>query len=487
MFNNKNKILVFLIMLLLVAGCSSKASKLYETDPGPSDLPSRYSNVGVHDPAVVKGEDRIFIIGSHLDAAHTYDYVNWQRYGSGVKNGNPVIPNVEEDMKEALEWAETSTFWAGDIIRMKDGKYYYYYSVCEGSQPLSAIGYAVADKVEGPYVNQGLIMKSGRAGKLLTYEPDRNIQYDPNIHPNAIDPTVFYDHEENLWMVYGSYSGGIFILQMDEKTKMPVPGQGYGTRLMGGKHTRIENPYIIYDENSEYYYLYTSYGGLGSGHGYQTRVARSKQVDGPYKDIMDQNVDDINQYVTKFFDDEAISPFGNKVMGDFEFVDSSGNKMGHAYISPGGASFIYDKDIDRTLMIFHTRFPRKGEAHEIRTHEIYMNEEGWPVVAPIRYSGKDGTKLIDNLDGVYQYILNTLEIIGDTKISSQIKIDGNQYVTEDGQSGKVEFKDGYLTLELSGTKYKGVALQQWDSKQKKMVKTITLQGDDNTSLWAIEE
>ncbi|NMB18693.1 MAG: hypothetical protein GX984_04485, partial [Erysipelothrix sp.] len=117
MFNNKNKILVFLIMLLLVAGCSSKASKLYETDPGPSDLPSRYSSVGVHDPAVVKGEDRIFIIGSHLDAAHTYDYVDWQRYGSGVKNGNPVIPNVEEDMKEALEWAETSTFWAGDIIR----------------------------------------------------------------------------------------------------------------------------------------------------------------------------------------------------------------------------------------------------------------------------------------------------------------------------------------------------------------------------------
>mgnify|MGYP001431410119 CR=1 FL=1 len=47
--------------------------------------------------------------------------------------------------------------------------------------------------------------------------------------------------------------------------------------------------------------------------------------------------------------------------------------------------------------------------------------------------------------------------------------------------------NGYLTLELSGTEYKGVALQQWDSKQKKMVKTITLQGDDNTSLWAIEE
>ena len=36
--------------------------------------------------------------------------------------------------------------------------------------------------------------------------------------PNCIDPTVFYDDEGNLWMAYGSWSGGIFMLELDETT-----------------------------------------------------------------------------------------------------------------------------------------------------------------------------------------------------------------------------------------------------------------------------
>ena len=50
-----------------------------------------------------------------------------------------------------------------------------------------------------------------------------------------------------LWMIYGSYSGGIFILAMDETTGLPEPGQGYGTHLMGGNHARIEGAYVIYN------------------------------------------------------------------------------------------------------------------------------------------------------------------------------------------------------------------------------------------------
>ena len=36
--------------------------------------------------------------------------------------------------------------------------------------------------------------------------------YNNSLFPNAIDPTIFYDANGKLWMVYGSWSGGIYIL-----------------------------------------------------------------------------------------------------------------------------------------------------------------------------------------------------------------------------------------------------------------------------------
>lgn len=481
MKSNKNlTIIITAITLSLIAGCSTNINN-FETSPGPESGPARYKTTGVHDPSIVKGEDFLFMVGSHLDAATTEDYIDYTKFASGVLNGNPVIPNVLEDMKEALEWAQTDTFWAGDIIQMKDGKYYFYYSVCEGSSPLSAIGYAVSDHVEGPYENKGIIMKSGRSGKLLSYEPDRNIQYDPNVHPNTIDPTLFYDKNNDLYMVYGSYSGGIFLLEMDEKTKMPVSGQGYGIKLTGGKHTRIENPYIIYDEDTDYYYLYMSFGGLGSGHGYQTRVARSKDIEGPYLDAKGQDINLINNEVRMMFDDEAINKYGYKLMGDFEFVTSDNKRMGIEYMSPGGASIIYDETLKKTMFVFHTRFPSKGEGHELRTHEIYYNESGWPVIAPLRYSGVSHVETTDDIEGNFQYVIHNLQIIGDLVTSKAITIDKSNDDLNIKQNGH------YITLTINNVQYEGVALKQWDVRKKAMVKTMTLQGEDNTALWLIEE
>ena len=89
--------------------------------------------------------------------------------------------------------------------------------------------------------------------------------------PNCIDPAVFYDADGKMWMVYGSWSGGIFLLELDEETGYPIHPETdeadnvnkyYGKRLCGGGHNSIEGPYIQYDEKSGYYYLLVSYGGL---------------------------------------------------------------------------------------------------------------------------------------------------------------------------------------------------------------------------------
>ncbi len=138
------------------------------------------------------------------------------------------------------------------------------------------MGVAVADKVDGPYKDLGIILKSG----MWDQPSEDGTIYDARVHPNVVDPDTFYDAEGKLWMVYGSYSGGIFILEMDESTGKPVAGQGYGKKLLGGNHSRIEGPYMYYSPQTKYYYLFLSYGGLDATGGYNMRVARSTRLMG---------------------------------------------------------------------------------------------------------------------------------------------------------------------------------------------------------------
>ncbi|WP_313638349.1 hypothetical protein [Paenibacillus sp.] len=89
------------------------------------------------------------------------------------------------------------------------------------------------------YKNKGVILKSGMAG----IGDDEEI-YDATQKPNVVDPDVFFDKEGRLWMIYCSYSGGIFIMELDVNTGFPLPDQGYGKKLLGANHARIEAPYM---------------------------------------------------------------------------------------------------------------------------------------------------------------------------------------------------------------------------------------------------
>ena len=217
-----------------------------------------FANVSVHDPSVIKSADTYYVFGSHLAAAKTTDLMNWTKIADGVNASNPLFNNVTGALTEALTWAQADTLWAPDVAKLDDGKYYMYYCACKGDSPRSALGVAVADKVDGPYANKQLLLKSGMWGEV---SPDGTI-YDATRHPNVVDPNVFRDNGGKLWMVYGSYSGGIFIMEMDPATGLQKPGQGYGKHLMGGNHARIEGAYILYSPDSKYYYLFVSFGGL---------------------------------------------------------------------------------------------------------------------------------------------------------------------------------------------------------------------------------
>ena len=210
--------------------------------------------------------------GISLAVAKTGDLMNWEYVNDGMKAHSKVIPNVYEVMADAFAWSRSDTFWAPDVIRLQDGKYHMYYCNCQGSEPQSCIGMAVSDTAAGPYENQGLFLYSGAGADEMN---GFDSVYQPARDPNAVDPCVFYDPDGRLWMIYGSYSGGIFAKEMDPVTGMPLEMDGYGEKLLGGNHLRIEAPYVVYNPDTGYYYLFLSFGGLDSDGGYNVRVVRS--------------------------------------------------------------------------------------------------------------------------------------------------------------------------------------------------------------------
>lgn len=439
-----------------------------------------FKEVSVHDPSVIQTDGTFYVFGSHLASAKSKNLMQWQQLTTSVTNKNPLIPNVYEELKETFEWAQSDTLWAADVTQLADGKYYMYYNACRGDSPRSAMGVAVADNIEGPYKNKGVFLKSGMEGTSNDGTP-----YDATKHPNVVDPHTFFDKDGKLWMVYGSYSGGIFILEMNPKTGFPLPNQGYGKKLLGGNHSRIEGPYILYNPDTKYYYMYLSFGGLDATGGYNMRVVRSKKPDGPYYDAEGHNMIDVKGKDGTFFDDKSIEPYGVKLMGSYSFTTQ--NEKGTGYVSPGHNSAYYDEKTGRSYLIFHTRFPDRGEEHEVRVHQLFMNKDGWPIAAPYRYAGEKLEKVKQkDVTGKYQIIQHGKDISADIKKTINIQLNKNHTISGEmtGTWEKTGKNEAEITLD--GVKYDGVFVRQWDSVREKNVMTFSVLNGNGEAVWGNE-
>ncbi|MBW3634968.1 MAG: family 43 glycosylhydrolase, partial [Armatimonadetes bacterium] len=124
-----------------------------------------FRDASVHDPSVVRVGDTFYVFGSHLAAAKSKNLMQWDKIADGVNPNNPLFENVLEELKEAFAWSQTRALWAADVIQLKDGRFAMYYNAAKGDSPRSALGIAVAERVEGPYKNQGILVKSGMWGQ----------------------------------------------------------------------------------------------------------------------------------------------------------------------------------------------------------------------------------------------------------------------------------------------------------------------------------
>ena len=463
---NKNALIVCLAAFLLLP--LPQALGEVKHDPV-------FKDVSVHDPSIIKADDGYFyIFGSHMAAARSLDLIAWEQISRDAGAGNTLVENAREEMKEALAWAQTDTFWAPDVRQLADGRYYYYYCACVGNAPLSALGLAVSDKPQGLYKDLGVFLKSCAPG------------YNANILPNAVDPHTFIDNEGRLWMVYGSYSGGIYILRMDPGTGFPLEGQGYGKKLLGKNHSRIEGPYILYHPGTAYYYLFLSFGGLGSNDGYNIRVCRSKNPDGPYEDPMGQDMINCGGRAGSFFLDIDIAGYGAKLMGGYQFDPLPGetNRRSMGFRSPGHNSAWYDEETGRSFIIFHTRFAGKGESHSVRVHQMYFNQDGWPLVSPYRYAGEtQQASRSAEQPGDYKVILHLKDINKTQHLSSAVTL--HQDGTVSGTHGGMWASADGINMEivLDGIAYTGVFAQAFESTQLKWTLSFTATSSDGAAVW----
>jgi arabinan endo-1,5-alpha-L-arabinosidase len=145
-------------------------------------------------------------------------------------------------------------------------------------------------------------------------------------------------------------------------------------------------------------------------------------------------------------------------------------------------------------MIFHTRFPGQGEVHEVRVHEMFINEDGWPVVAPLRYAplSKASPAVAAavpaaDTQGAYKMVNHGKDISAAIKVSSAIRLNADGTVSG-AVTGKWTNKgDNNIAITLDGTAavYNGVLSRQWNSNANAFVVTFTAQNGDGVSLWGV--
>lgn len=500
---------------------------------------------------------KYYIYGSHLGRAKTYatgNYQIWNTFKMGEENtgtsnslfagvngklvnfkdaystqlvkkvknykGEEVdFPNFDAHAWQAKGNNVKGMQWAPDVIYNKTMKKWCMYMSLNGDNWCSTIVCFISDDLEGPWIYQGPVVCSGFSGRYAhngfaasgdwkntdlaiatgcTSLPQRyNTDKWSPYGPNCIDPCVFYDDDDNLWMSYGSWFAGIFMIKLDKENGLrdytytyPYQVKGvtttagaadadatsdpyFGKKIAGGWGVSGEASYI--QKVGKYYYLFMSYGGLTAAGGYQIRVFRSEKPDGPYKDCLTSTGIDAmyGKYILNFGGD-ANRDEGVKLFGNYQW-----ETMPNAELAQGHNSAIVDHK-GRALIVYHTRFMNRGEEHEVRVHQLFVNQDGWLVAAPYEFSGETYTdndiatqQLYDatEVEGDYQIIAhpyrqNTAAMAYEKPVTIHLNADGS---ISGEYTGKWELVSGtsYINLTLKGVatanaevKFKGVLTEQ---------------------------
>lgn len=460
-----------------------------------------------HDPSIFKDRDGVYyVLGTHITGGRSTNLYDWVSLDAVIQESYSL-----ETRNQVRAWNEEGNvgnwfgyLWAPDVIYNEVmGKYCVYLSA-DGDNWKSNIVMLTADYVTGPYEYAGTVVYSGFNAEtfgetdapmaLGTKEiPERYVTngVDNNkwgdMWPNCIDPCVFYADDGRLLMAYGSWSGGIFILELDEETGLrdytvsydtDIHSDAYfGKKIAGGAYASGEASYI--QKIGDYYYLFISYGGLEATGGYNVRVFRSERPDGDYVDALGN---------TAYYDKYVLNinqPVGVRLMGGYQWRNFTVGQVAQGHNS----AFVNDDG--KAYIVFHTRTTNGTEGHYVKIHQLFQTKEGWLVAAPYLTHGealKEDGYSVSEVAGDYEIILHELEI--DYK-ELEVKRPSLITLNEDGSitgeytgSWSLESGTPYITLSLNGQSYSGVTLEMEVEGTDFQTMVFTALGNENqVTLW----
>lgn len=334
-------------------------------------------------------------------------------------------------------------WWAPDIVPAYGGGYWLYSCVVDGSADNEGMSidnkkYARAacmlfwsdDLYQGTFEYKGVLMQSS----IQRGETVKDV--------NGIDPQIVYTPDGKMYMAYGSFGSGNWMIELDPQTGLRKDGKNewqshetirgyvendvqdfyrdtklgqsheyYGTYISKGAMeapviARHDNVVIAdeteYDasgaltsqiEGKTYYYSMHSYFGLGEA--YQMWGGRSESVTGVYKSATGEgNVANLG-FASGTLNGSDNNQ-GNKYMGAFTWSNKSSSASKEIDIILPGHNDLFTNKYGTSLASYITRtlsWSGGSTALELgkyvtQIHQYYLNSMGDICINPNRYGGE---------------------------------------------------------------------------------------------------
>ena len=363
--------------------------------------------VAIHDPAIVEDHGTYYIFGTHRRCARSTDMVYWERFENNLsRDPESVLGDIWEARPMQPENPDLNgNTWAPDVIwNPAMGKWCMYLSV-NGHEFRSVIVLLTADRLDGDWTYVGPVVYSGfdasnventDVPRVLGDDaardlPDRYLSL-KDTRINAIDAAPILCEHGEMWMSFGSWFGGIWMFKLDPATglrdysaKYPFVKDAcdpyYGVKVAGGYWNSGEGSYFV--RKNGWWYLFLSYGWLGTTGGYQIRIFRSKHLLGPYVDQNGNPAISAGEIPDNLTKDTGVRLTSSVLW-------SGGPDSAETVeVSQGHNSVLHRRSDGRLFLTYHTRFiGREGEDYETHIRELLPTEDGWLVAAPYEYRGQ---------------------------------------------------------------------------------------------------
>lgn len=473
------KLFSLAITTIALGACNEKA---LHPENKPNPWPDRYENVAtpdsmdfwaaynVHDPCVRKFGDTYYCYSTdaawfpprpagdttkrkerkqhkwgNIPMRKSKDLVNWEFAGFAFDS----IPSEAWQWVYPISGNKTSRGLWAPFVYQEGNTYRMYYCLSTFGEKVSYIGLAESKSPLGPWQPKGCVVKTDSSSVM-----------------NAIDPSIIENHETGqLWMVYGSFFGGLFAVELNRQTGLTLTDGDQGHLVAHRANYQVDNmeaPEVIYNPNTKKYYLFVSYGPLVTT--YNVRVSMADKPEGPYTDYL------------------GVDPRGE--VNTFPILTAPYRFENHAGWQGMAHCTCFDDGNGNYYLASQGRLQSEPGMMDLCIRRMDFRSDGWPMVSPERYAGDKDIQLSQSdLYGEYEIIH-----IKDNYVEKELHDGQSNELLEDevNKSTKVtissnnisDFDKGSFTLTLDNCKVEGVKSyigHDWENQKT----TILFTGIDN--------